>query len=186
MPFDMEICTEETWKDIPGYEVLYAVSSFGRIRSYDRLIDRSASGKGNYVLSGRILKTRIDTDGYLLVDLNAGHDKKTFKVHRLVAEAFIPNPDNLPHVDHHDGDRANNHLANLKWATVKENLLSRNNIKQASGVRGVRLNHRGKYQAYCHNHQTGKFVHIGVFESVEAASVARQAFIHGRADVSTR
>ena len=187
MSFDMEIGTEETWKDIPDYEVLYAVSSFGRILSYDRLIDRSASGKGNYVLPGRILKTRSDADGYTLVDLNAGHDKKTFKVHRLVAEAFIPNPENLPHVDHSDGVRANNHLTNLKWSSVKENLLTKHNIKQASGYRGVRRTRTGRFQAYCNNHQIGnKFIHIGVFDSAEAAYMARQDFIQGRTDVSTR
>lgn len=187
MPFDMEIGTEETWKDIPDYEVLYAVSSFGRIRSYDRLIDRSASGFGSYTLRGRIIKSRIDSDGYVLVDLNSGSKKKTFKVHRLVAEAFIPNPENLPHVDHSDGDRQNNRLTNLKWSSVKENLLNKHNVKQASGHRGVRLHKSGKYQAYCYDHTRGnRFVHIGLFVSVETADQARQQFIAGRADVSTR
>lgn len=181
------ISTEETWKDVPGYEGLYSVSNQGQIRSHDRLIDRTAQQKGIYTLAGRILKLREDADGYLLVDLNAGHDRKTFKVHRVVAEAFLPNPSNLPHVDHRNGERSDNAVSNLKWSSVKENLLTKHNIVQASGFRGVRQHRNGKYQAYCNSHaRNNRFVHIGLFNSAEAASAARQAFINGRADVSTR
>ena len=181
------ISTDETWKDVPGYEGLYSVSNYGQIRSHDRLIDRTSSGQGTYELPGRILKARIDRDGYCLITLNSGFDPKTFKVHRIVAEAFIPNPKNLPHVDHCDGDRGNNCLSNLKWSSVKDNLLSRHNVKQASGYRGVRMTKTGRWQAYCNNHQVGnKFVHIGVFDSAELAYLQRKKFIEGRSDVSTR
>lgn len=99
---------KEIWKDILGYEGLYQVSNFGRVKSLK-------FGKE------RILKLTKDKDGYLIVNLYKNNKSKTFKVHRLVAEAFIPNPDNLPQVNHKDEDKSNNILSNLEWCDVKYN-----------------------------------------------------------------
>lgn len=88
-------------------------------------------GYHNYLLSkeglvfsikkGIILSARYTTKGYLQVDLHTDKNKKTFYIHRLVAESFIPNPENKPQVNHLDGNKSNNNVCNLDWATAKEN-----------------------------------------------------------------
>lgn len=93
-------------KDIKGYEGLYAITEDGRVWSYRR----------NKYLS---IKTRAD--GYQEVLLSVGGIHNTCKIHRLVAEAYIPNPDNKPQVNHKDENRTNNNVNNLEWATNEEN-----------------------------------------------------------------
>lgn len=95
------------FKKIEGFEDLYTIYSDGRVYS-----ERT----------GKFLKPSNDRGGYQQVDLrrNGEHNRKT--VHRLVASAFIPNPDNKPQVDHIDGDKTNNDVSNLRWATQKENI----------------------------------------------------------------
>lgn len=106
---------EEIWKDILGYEGFYQVSSFGRVRSLDRYDSR------NYFRKGRILKLSADRKGYLRVGLHSNGKEKFYSVHRLVAEAFIHNPDNLPEVNHIDEDKTNNRVENLEFCDSKYN-----------------------------------------------------------------
>ena len=108
----------EEWRDIKGYEGAYQVSSYGRIRSLDRIVERKT---GNYKHKGRILKQNDDTHGYLKVNLTKHDKKKTFKVHRLVAQAFIPNPNNYTVINHKDENKTNNKVENLEWCTSKYN-----------------------------------------------------------------
>ena len=89
-------------KDIKGYENLYAITSCGRIWSY---------------ISRKFLKPRMDKDGYLMINLHKNNKMKTFKVHRLVAEAYICNPEELPQINHKDENKANNCVGNLEWCT---------------------------------------------------------------------
>ena len=96
----------EIWKDVPGYIGLYKVSNYGHVKSIKKQLVLKICGSGNR---------------YKTVALCNGM-RKTFRLHRLVAAAFIPNPDNLPEIDHIDGDRANNHATNLRWCTRKQNL----------------------------------------------------------------
>ena len=108
--------SEEIWKDILGYEGLYQVSSFGRVRSLDKYDSM------NRFYEGRILKLFADRLGYLSVVLYSNSKRKHYLVHRLVAEAFIHNPDNLPQVNHKDENPSNDNVENLEWCDGKYNV----------------------------------------------------------------
>lgn len=105
----------EEWRPVVGYEGLYEVSNTGRVRSVDRYVKTCY---GSYRLhKGKVLSPGIRPDGYLVVSLQY----RMFRVHRIVAEAFLPNPDNLPQVNHKDEDKSNNRVDNLEWCTAKYN-----------------------------------------------------------------
>lgn len=110
---------ENSWKTIPikGYEG-YKVSNTGKVRSD---IIRSRWGGFRKRKHPLELKQDITHDGYCRVTLNAGNISKHFAVHRLVALAFIPNPSNLPEINHKDEDTRNNHVDNLEWCSRKYN-----------------------------------------------------------------
>lgn len=98
-------------KEVQGYEGLYVIYEDGTIKS---------------LLTGKILRA-YDHGGYRRVALrrkreDGSYEQKQHLVHRLLAQAFIPNPDNLPEIDHKDGNRANNAISNLRWCTTKENI----------------------------------------------------------------
>lgn len=92
-------------KDIPGYEGLYAITSCGRVWSYRH---------------GKFLKDS-DSRGYRRVVLSLGNERKAFNIHRLVAEAYLPNPENLPCVNHKDENKSNNSVNNLQWCSILYN-----------------------------------------------------------------
>lgn len=106
---------EEIWKDIEGYEGYYQVSNLGRVRSLDHIDCR-----GRHI-KGKTTKQLKDKDGYYYVQLNKNGVQTKKKVHRLVAIAFIPNPENKREVSHLDETKTNNQVSNLEWATSKEN-----------------------------------------------------------------
>ena len=106
----------EEWKEIPGYEGLYEVSSYGKVRSLDRYDSRNCFRKG------KVLSPVKDKDGYLAVFLSCNGKQKTIRIHRLVAKAFLPNPDNLPEVNHLDEDKTNNRVDNLEFCDHKYNI----------------------------------------------------------------
>ena len=99
----------EEWRDVVDYEGLYQVSNFGRVRSFQK--DKM-----------KILKSGFSAFGYLRVVLCKDFQKKNRSIHILVAKAFIPNPEGKTQVNHIDGDKKNNHVSNLEWATPAENI----------------------------------------------------------------
>lgn len=109
----------EIWKDVEGYEGLYQVSNLGRVKSLGMNFIRSDLKP--YTRSGRILHQLVYKNDYVKVELTNHGFSKRYYVHRLVAQAFIPNPDNLPEVNHKDENPANNHVDNLEWCTHKYN-----------------------------------------------------------------
>jgi hypothetical protein len=111
---------EEIWKDIKGYEGLYQVSTLGRVRSVSREVIDSIGRHS--IKEGRILSLRNSTQtGYPTTNLTKDGKCASFNVHRLVAEAFIPNPNNLPCVNHKDESRNNNIVSNLEWCSYRYN-----------------------------------------------------------------
>ena len=110
----------EVWKDIEGYEGIYQVSNLGRVRSLDRICIMKNGRKRLH--KGRIMAFFVGHDGYLIVKLCAKSSKVSYRVHRLVANAFIHNPDNLPLVNHKDENKTNNVASNLEWCTQKYNV----------------------------------------------------------------
>ena len=110
---------EEIWKDIEGYKGLYQVSNLGNVKSLNRVV----IDKNNRTLSinGKTLKPKSSCCGYYCVDFGKGKNKRNKLVHRLVAETFIPNPNNYPCVNHKDENKHNNEVENLEWCTYKYN-----------------------------------------------------------------
>ena len=111
---------KEYWKPVVGYEGLYMVSNWGRVKSFDRWV-KSRNGSVRFC-KGRILKPLTSSSGYLYVNLYKNNIKKEYLVHRLVAEAFIDNPDNLFQVNHRDENKLNNNVDNLEWCDAKYNI----------------------------------------------------------------
>lgn len=120
---------EEIWKEIPidDFKGRYEVSNLGRVRSVPRITNtRNRYGPTTRTIYGRIIRAQI-RGGYKSVVLKLPGDsskKRTLTIHRLIALAFIPNPNNLPCVDHIDTDKTNNQISNLRWCTHQENLLN--------------------------------------------------------------
>lgn len=113
---------KELWKDIPGYEGLYQVSSLGRVRSLNF----------NHHGYTKILKQSITPRGYRNVSLWKNGIHKVFGVHRLIAMTFIPNPNNLPEVNHKDENTSNNCITNLEWCSSQYNNTYGTNIQRRS------------------------------------------------------
>lgn len=110
----------EVWKDIPHYEGLYQVSNIGRVKALPRVRENHTHGR--WIQPEQIMATRLNKDGYEFLCLTGRNGKrKAERVHRLVALAFIPNPDNKPEVNHINCVRDDNRVENLEWVTREEN-----------------------------------------------------------------
>ena len=141
----------EDWKIIEEYPN-YMVSSEGKVKSIER-----NDGRGRHK-KGKILSPRYNASGYITVDLYKNGKPQTFRVNRLVAQVFIPNPDNKPYVDHINGDKTDNRAENLEWVTSSENQ------KRRHALGNIKTSHRkiGRFDL------NGKL--IEEFESIIAAA----------------
>lgn len=109
----------EVWRDIKNYEKLYQISNIGNIKRIEKHSDHGQE---------KMMKQTTGRKGYKMISLSKEKKQKTFCVHRLVAEAFIPNPKNLPQVNHKDGNKANNSVYNLEWCNNSYNQLHANRM----------------------------------------------------------
>lgn len=123
------------YKAIKGYEGFYEVSELGQVRSVDRIVEYKNGKIVNY--KEKELKPGIDKGGYAIVSLNKNGISKMCKVHRLVADAFVPNPDNLPEVHHKNHDRKDNRVQNLAWVTRAEQMDKHWRMAQGTRLRVV-------------------------------------------------
>lgn len=141
----------EIWKEIDGYNGIYFVSNLGSVKSVDHFLHgRTGSGKQ----TGRVLKQHKSSKGYLQVSLSLNKVKFHTGAHRLVALSFIPNPLNLPQVNHIDGIKTNNFVDNLEWVTNKEN--------QIHAVKNGLINPN-----YCDKHHMSKLSNNDVIKARE-------------------
>ncbi len=121
---------EEIWRNIKGFEGLYQVSNFGRIKSLNY----------RHTKKERIMKLSVNNCGYLYVNFHIEGKNRVYMVHRLVAETFIPNPKGYKQVNHINEDKTDNRVENLEWCTAKYNVNYGNCIKKRSSKRVGILN----------------------------------------------
>jgi len=147
----------EEYKPIQDFEN-YEVSNLGNVRNKK---------------SGIILRCSIGKDGYYKVSLYQDKIKYSKKIHKLLAQAFIENPENKPCVDHKNNNKLDNNIDNLRWATTKENGQNRKvNINSKTGIKGVYFDKKtNKYKS--HIRIDGITIHLGCFDNIEDAKAAR-------------
>lgn len=131
------IIIEEIWRDIKGFENKYQISNYGRVKSLVR----------NKRLNNQIRKTTISNEGYEKIVLTNKKYTKTFYIHRLVAETFIPNPKKLKEVNHKDEIKTNNYVENLEWCTRKYNInYGKRNNKSSNTLKENNYNSKQIFQ----------------------------------------
>ena len=149
---------KEVWKDVIGFEEAYQVSNFGRIKRKKR------TDSNNRTHKERIMSPSMYSNGYMNVELRMNNKKRRTSVHRLVAEAFIDNPLNLPQINHKDENKANNHVSNLEWCTAQYNIRYKDGVKRRRATAILNSN------AVCKYSMEGEF--IEKFECATDAAIS--------------
>jgi hypothetical protein len=166
---------KENWKDILGYEGLYQVNECGNVKSLSRTITK---GNITYVTKDRILKQSVDSVGYAYVNLSDYKKQKTFRVHQLVAVAFLnhtPDKHKGLVIDHIDGDKLNNMTTNLQLITNKKNT-SKDRKNKTSKYTGVSW-HKQSNKWLAQFRENGSVKYLGTFETEEEARDAYNAVL---------
>lgn len=157
----------EIWKDIPGYKGLYQVSSFGRVKATQRIIHYR---NGKIIHRKERVLSLLDSYGqYYTVGLIKDKKHKTWNVHRLVAMAFIPNPNNLPCINHKDENKYNNLVDNLEWCSYSYNTKYNNAMRTRLDTRKSNQSRGCEKKVYQYDLQNNL---IKVWESVTSISNA--------------
>lgn len=166
--YDTAEYENENWKDIEGFEGYYQVSNFGRVRGLDRSIQSTQNNGCTVKRRGKILnRKKACGSGYIIHSLTKDNKSYYRKPHRLVAEAFLPNPDNLPQVNHKDGNKINNRLENLEWCTAKYNT-------NHAVISGLKIAKRGVENKRCR------------FTKEDIVNIKQMAIDHRRKDISDK
>ena len=137
----------EIWKDIPGYEGLYQVSNLGRVKSAERKVGWEFYNKPcARKHKERIIVAEVAKNGYKRVGLSKDGKRTRYHLHRIIAKAFIPNPNNYPVINHKNGIKTDNRLENLEWTTYSENNYHAWRVlnKKAKNARAVRCKETGE------------------------------------------
>ena len=164
---------KEIWKDVLGYEGLYQVSDYGNVKSLSRTITK---GNITYVTKDKILKQSVDSVGYHYVNLSDYKKQKTFRIHQLVAVAFLnhtPDKHKGLVIDHIDGNKLNNMTTNLQLITNKENT-SKDRKNKTSKYTGVSW-HKQSNKWLAQFRENGSVKYLGTFETEEEARDAYNA-----------
>lgn len=157
----------ERWVDIKGYENRYQISNLGRIKSLQR---ETRNRNGKYIIEEKIMKPMVARNGYLIACLWKNNKQRKFVVHRLVAQAFLGNPQNYKEINHIDEDKTNNRVENLEWCshkynmnygTLKEKISKANSGKTASADTRLKLSQNSKGRIWVNNGQTEKLIKEG-------------------------
>lgn len=132
---------EEKWVDIIGFENKYQISNFANVRSID--CPKINKNGHTFTRKGKLLKTSVNEFGYKVIVFHFNYKSKSKFIHRLIAEAFIPNPGNLPCIHHIDHNKLNNSISNLMWVTYSENI----KYNYLTGGQVGKTNMKGKFGA---------------------------------------
>jgi len=134
---------EEVWKDIQGYEGYYQISNLGSVKSLERKLPHNKFKNVICNYKERIMKQNNDTKGYPSIMLRVNNVIKTLRIHRLVAQAFIPNPENKPQINHINGIKTDYSIINLEWCNQSENNTHayKTGLRTSECVRGINSNH---------------------------------------------
>lgn len=176
-----KIMQNEIWKEISGYEGYFEVSNLGNFRSKDRVIKYKSNGTRLY--PGKFLKTETIVEGYQRIVLMKEAIKKRYMCHRLVAQEFVPNPDNKPYVNHINGNKADNRAENLEWVTQSENELHSHSVL-GNTMRGKTYSKKveaifpkeGDRIVFNSMSDAIKFLRVGCIEGLKKSIVANRVY----------
>jgi len=163
--------SNEEWRCVAEYEGLYEVSNLGRIRSLDHTTVDTKNIERSF--KGRVLSLSTDSHGYNIKTLYLNGERCAFRLHRLIAQAFISNPNDLPYIDHVDGNKENNNINNLEWVTAQENT-ERYHSKIESSSKYNKVSFSPSHKKWIAQLLVdGKSIHIGSFDSEDDAHFAQ-------------
>lgn len=181
----------EEWRDIAGFDGRYQISNIGNVRSIPYVSYQESSHPGKMMYKrhpGKILNPTDNGNGYKIICLRiCGRKRKNFYVHRLVAEAFIPNPDGLKEINHIDFDKGNNVVSNLEWVSRKGNIeWSKDHMRKPTpnarktniGMRYISIRN-GRYRVNIRNKRLG-YSFDKCFDTIEEAIAAKRGFLNGK------
>ena len=148
--------------DVKGYEGYYKVNRLGQVKSLEKKINCGPNKKSWRIYGGKNLKPFLDNFGYLRVNLMKDNKRKVKKIHRLLAEHFIPNPENLPLVDHKNRNKTDNRLENLRWTSYSLNSINvsnKGNTAHKFICQFTSKRNNNNYYIFCVRHRGEKNIH---------------------------